>query len=225
MRPWVFLNISASLDGKISNETRKQLRISCKEDLERVDRLRASADAIMVGIGTVLADNPKLNVKNKDLREKRLCEGKSENPLKVIVDSKCRIPENAEVFDGEVIVAVSKLAKKEDIDRISKKARVVVFGEDKVDLKALLEFLYERGVRRLMVEGGGTLVSSLLKEGLIDEIFIYYGPMIIGGSNSPTICDGRSFSPPIKVDILSIQRLGEGILLHLKVLSNDHRSE
>lgn len=219
MRPWVFLNISASLDGKISDETRRQLRISCKEDLERVDQLRASADAIMVGIGTVLADNPKLNVKSKELREKRLREGKSENPLKVVVDSKCRINENAEIFNGEVIVAVSKLAKKEDIDRIAKKAHVVVFGEDKVDLKSLLEFLYEKGVRRLMVEGGGTLISSLLGKGFIDEIFIYYAPIMIGGSSSPTICDGRSFSLPVKMEILSLQKLGEGILLHLKVLS------
>ncbi|MCS7143736.1 MAG: 2,5-diamino-6-(ribosylamino)-4(3H)-pyrimidinone 5'-phosphate reductase [Archaeoglobaceae archaeon] len=217
MRPHVFLNIASSLDGKISDETRRQLRISCKEDLKRVDELRASADAIMVGIGTILSDNPKLNVKSEELRRKRLSEGKSENPMKVVVDSKCRIPENAEVFSGKVIVAVSKLAEKERVDKVSKKAEIVVFGEEKVDLKALLEDLYKKGVRRLMVEGGGTLLSSLLKDGLVDEMFIYYAPIIIGGERSPTICDGSSFAAPLRMEIVSIRRFGEGILAHLKV--------
>ncbi|MDI9610911.1 MAG: 2,5-diamino-6-(ribosylamino)-4(3H)-pyrimidinone 5'-phosphate reductase [Archaeoglobales archaeon] len=219
MKPHVLVNVASSLDGKISDETRKQLRISCKEDLQRVDELRAEADAIMVGIGTILADNPKLNVKSKELRDKRLLEGKTENPIKVVVDSKCRIPEDAEVFNGKVIVAVSKLADLNRVEKISKKAEVVVFGKEKVDLKALLEDLYNKGVRKLMVEGGGTLISSLLKEGFVDEIFIYYAPIIIGGAKSPTICDGSSFSAPLKVEIVSVERLGEGLLLHLRVLS------
>jgi len=217
MRPHVFVNVAASLDGKISDETRKQLRISCKEDLERVDKLRASADAIMVGIGTIIADNPKLNIKSRELREKRVAEGKAENPLKVVVDSRCRIPENAEVLSGETIVAVSKLAEKERVERISQRAKVVIFGEEKVDLKSLLEFLYDYGVRRLMVEGGGTLISSLLRESLVDEFFIYYAPIIIGGANSPTVCDGRSFSFPVRAKLLSVERLGEGFLAHLVI--------
>jgi len=220
MRPYVFVNIASSLDGKISDEKRRQLRISCKEDLERVDELRASADAIMVGVGTILADNPKLNVKSKELREKRLREGRTENPLKVVVDSKCRIPDDAQVFDGKVIVAVSKLAKRESLERIAKKAQIVVLGEEKVDLNSLLNFLYDQGVRRLMVEGGGTLISSLLREGLVDEMFIYYAPIIIGGSNSPTICDGRSFELPVRMEIVSFERLGEGILVHTKPRKN-----
>jgi 2,5-diamino-6-(ribosylamino)-4(3H)-pyrimidinone 5'-phosphate reductase len=208
------------LDGKISDEKRRQLRISCKEDLERVDELRASVDAIMVGVGTILADNPKLNVKSKELRERRLREGRTENPLKVVVDSKCRIPDDAQVFDGKVIVAVSKLAKRESLERIAKKAQIVVLGEEKVDLNSLLNFLYDQGVRRLMVEGGGTLISSLLREGLVDEMFIYYAPIIIGGSNSPTICDGRSFELPVRMEIVSFERLGEGILVHTKPRKN-----
>ncbi|MCQ4153082.1 MAG: 2,5-diamino-6-(ribosylamino)-4(3H)-pyrimidinone 5'-phosphate reductase [Archaeoglobi archaeon] len=220
MRPYVFVNIASSLDGKISDEKRRQLRISCKEDLERVDELRASADAIMVGVGTILADNPKLNVKSKELRERRLREGRTENPLKVVVDSKCRIPDDAQVFDGKVIVAVSKLAKRESLERIAKKAQIVVLGEEKVDLNSLLNFLYDQGVRRLMVEGGGTLISSLLREGLVDEMFIYYAPIIIGGSNSPTICDGRSFELPVRMEIVSFERLGEGILVHTKPRKN-----
>lgn len=216
MRPYVLVNVASSLDGKISDERRRQIRISCDEDLKRVDELRASADAIMVGIGTIIADNPKLNVKSKELRDKRIAVGKKENPLKVVVDSRCRIPENAEIFEGDVLVAVSKLAEKDKIEIISKKAEVVVLGDEKVDLKALLAELHRRGVKKLIVEGGGTLISSLLKENLVDEMFIYYSPIIIGGSNAPTICDGSSFSVPIKMKMISVERLGEGLLVHVK---------
>ena len=95
MRPFIFINIAASLDGKISDENRKQLRISCKKDLERVDELRAESDAIMVGIGTILADDPSLTVKNSELRKLRVKKGRDENPTRIVVDSKCRIPLNA----------------------------------------------------------------------------------------------------------------------------------
>lgn len=216
MRPYVIVNVASSIDGKISNEQRIQLRISCEEDLKRVDELRASVDAIMVGIGTILADNPKLNIKSEELRKKRIGDGLKPNPIKVIVDSKCRIPEDSEVLKGEAIVAVAKIASKERIERISKKAEVVVFGEEKVDLKLLMEYLYGRGIRKLLVEGGGTLISSLISEALVDDVFIYFAPIFIGGSNSPTICDGRSFEKPVEMEIVSIKKLGKGILIHLK---------
>jgi len=99
MRPYVFVNVAASLDGKISDESRKQLRISCEEDLNIVDRLRAESDAIMVGIGTVIADDPRLTVKNAILREKRVKEGREPNPLRVVVDSKCRVPPESRILN------------------------------------------------------------------------------------------------------------------------------
>jgi len=215
VRPFVFVNIASSIDGKISNEKRIRLRISCDEDLKRVDKLRAESDAIMVGIGTVLADDPRLTVKSEELRARRLAEGKSENPIRVVVDSKCRIPVNARILSDEArtIVAVSKSADKNRIDQISKRAEVVIFGNDKVDLKALMRYLYEIGVQKLMVEGGGTLINSLLREKLVDEIYIYYAPIIIGGEKSPTICNGKSFENPIKLELVSIERLGEGLLM------------
>ena len=209
-KPFVFVNVAASLDGKISDESRRQIRISCEEDLKIVDELRAASDAVMVGIGTVLADDPRLTVKNKELRGRRLREGKDENPLRVVVDSRCRVPLNSKVLDGEAktLVAVSRAADKEKIKRISEFAEVVVFGEEKVDLKELLEYLYSRGVERVMVEGGGKLISSLVSEGLVNEMRIYYAPMIIGGSDSPTVCNGKSRI--VRCRIVKIERIGEG---------------
>jgi len=222
MRPFVFVNVAASLDGKISDESRKQLRISCQKDLERVDKLRAESDAIMVGIGTVLADDPSLTVKNPELKKLRIKEGKSGNPIRVVVDSKCRIPINAKILNGKAktVVAVSRRADKGKIEELRKKenVEVVVFGEKRVNLSGLLKHLYKVGVRKLMVEGGGTLINSLISEKLVDEIYIYYGSMLIGGKTSPTIVDGQSFSKPVELEITSLEKFGKGILIKCKLV-------
>ncbi len=221
MKPFVFINIAASVDGKISDESRRQLKISCEEDFKRVDRLRAESDAIMVGIGTVLADDPRLTVKSEELRRWRTDQGKPENPIRVVVDSRCRIPLNAKVLNEEArtIVAVSKLADRSKVEELRHKAEVVIFGESKVDLKALMGYLYEIGVRKVMVEGGATLNYGLLEEGLVDEIYVYYGSMIIGGAKAPTIVDGLSFNPPIELELISVEKLGRGVLTKWKVRS------
>ncbi len=222
MKPFVFINIASSVDGKISDESRRQLKISCDEDFKRVDRLRAESDAIMVGIGTVLADDPRLTVKSEELRRWRVEQGRAENPIRVVVDSRCRIPLNAKILSDEAktIVAVSKLADRNKIERLRQKADVVIFGENKVDLTALMKYLYEIGVRRVMVEGGATLNYGLLKEGLVDEIHVYYGNMIVGGAKAPTVVDGSSFNPPIELELISVEKLGRGVLTKWKVLSH-----
>jgi len=221
VKPFVFINIASSVDGKISDESRRQLKISCKEDFERVDKLRAESDAIMVGIGTVLADDPRLTVKSEELRRKRVEKGLPENPLRVVVDSRCRIPLDAKVLsdDAETVVAVAKVANREKVERLKRRAKVVVFGMNRVDLTALMRYLHEMGVRRVMVEGGATLNYGLLKEGLVDEIYVYYGNMIIGGANAPTVVDGSSFNPPIELELISVERLGKGVLTRWRVVS------
>jgi 2,5-diamino-6-(ribosylamino)-4(3H)-pyrimidinone 5'-phosphate reductase len=219
-RPFTFVNVAASVDGKISNESRKQIKISSKEDFLRVDRLRAFADAIMVGIGTVISDNPSLTIKSEALRIERIRNGKTSNPLRIVVDSRLRIPANSNILDNEAetLLATTELADDKRKLELSKKARVEIFGSQKVDLKQLSRFLYDIGIERLMVEGGGALINSMLREKLIDELNIYYGNIVIGGESSPTIVDGSSFEPPIKLELLNFQRLGDGIFTRWKVL-------
>ncbi len=221
MKPFVFINIASSVDGKISDENRRQIKISCEEDFRRVDRLRAESDAIMVGIGTVLADNPRLTVKSEELRRWRIKQGKPENPIRVVVDSRCRIPLNAKVLnnDAKTIVAVSKLADKSKVEELKERAEVVCFGESRVDLVALMNYLYEIGIRKVMVEGGATLNYGLLREGLVDEIYVYYGNMIIGGAKAPTVVDGCSFSPPLELELISVEKIGKGVLTRWRVIS------
>ncbi len=214
MRPFVLINIASSLDGKISNENREQIKISSQEDFEVVDRLRAESDAIMVGIGTVLSDDPRLTVKNDLLKRKRLRKGKSVNPLRVVVDSKCRIPLNSKILNDEAdtLIAVTEKADKKRVEEVKKRAEVFVAGNEKVDLKMLLNYLYKKkGIEKLMVEGGGELNYSLIKEELVDEIRIFYSGMIIGGKNSPTPVDGFSFSIPLRAKLKSFEVLGNGI--------------
>ena len=223
MKPFVFINVASSVDGKISNDKRVQLRISCDEDLRRVDELRAKSDAIMVGIGTVLSDNPSLTVKSHELRIARLRAGKDPNPIRIVVDSRCRIPLNAKVLDGSArtIVAVSKSADSEKVEKLKKICEVFVSGERKVNLKALMNHLYRIGIRTLMVEGGATLNWALLKEGLVDEIYVYYGNLIIGGANAPTVVDGESFKEPIRLKLVGFERVGDGILARWRLMQNE----
>ncbi|MBO8181577.1 MAG: 2,5-diamino-6-(ribosylamino)-4(3H)-pyrimidinone 5'-phosphate reductase [Archaeoglobus sp.] len=219
-RPFTFVNVAASVDGKISDESRRQVRISSKEDFMRVDRLRAFSDAIMVGIGTVLSDDPSLTIKHEGLKIERFRNGKAANPLRVVVDSKLRTPVNAKVLDGEAetLIATTELSAKDRRLQLSERAKIEIFGEERVDLRELSHYLYEMGVERLMVEGGGTLISSMLKEKLVDELNIYFGSIIIGGENSPTIVDGRSFDPPLQLELLNFQKLGSGLYTRWKVI-------
>jgi 2,5-diamino-6-(ribosylamino)-4(3H)-pyrimidinone 5'-phosphate reductase len=213
-RPFIFINSAMSADGKISSFRRHQISISEREDLSRVAELRASSDAIMVGVGTVLADDPGLRVKSADLRRARIRAGKAENPIRVVADSLARTHPDAKVLGEGCILAVSKAAPEDRLEQLGGKADIVVFGDSRVDLGALMANLRSRGVRRLMVEGGATLNWSLMEAGLLDEIYIYIGPMIIGGESAPTLVDGLGFAFNFpELDLVALERLGDGALL------------
>ena len=217
-KPFVFINVAASLDGRITDWRRRQIRISCDEDMQRVDKLRAESDAILVGIGTVLSDNPSLTVKSRELRENRVKEGKSQNPLRVILDSKARTPLNAKVLskDAETLIAVSRIAEREKVEELKKRAEVAILGEDRVDLRLLMDYLWKKGVRKLMVEGGGRVISSFLKERLVDQIFVYTGGVVFGEGVS--IAEGK-ISPHVKLELLEVRKLGRGVLTRWRVLA------
>ena len=160
MRPLVTVNTAMSADGKLSTRERRQVKISGKNDLSRVDRLKALSDAVMVGIGTVLADDPALTIKSPDLIEERRRQGKEDHPVRVVVDSRARIPHNAALLTrgpGRRVVAVSSRASQEKVKALEIQATVICTGVENVDLADLLERLAARGVKRLVVEGGGTL--------------------------------------------------------------------
>jgi 2,5-diamino-6-(ribosylamino)-4(3H)-pyrimidinone 5'-phosphate reductase len=223
MRPYVVVNIAMSADGKISTRERRQVRISGAQDFTRVDRLKAGCDAVMVGIGTVLADDPSLTVKSEECRNYRRKQGWDDHPVRIVVDSSGRIPPEASILhkgEGKRVVAVSKRADVTKISLLGKKTTVIVAGEDEVDLCALMNELGAMGIHRVMVEGGGTLIAGLIEAGLVNEIYTFIGNIIIGGKNSPTFTDGEGFileSAFPRLTLLEASRIDQGILLHWNV--------
>ncbi|RNI14613.1 2,5-diamino-6-(ribosylamino)-4(3H)-pyrimidinone 5'-phosphate reductase [Methanohalophilus sp. RSK] len=220
--PFTFINAAMSIDGKISTRQRRQVRISGDIDFERMDELRASSDAVMVGIGTVLADDPSLTVKSDERRAKRLAKGLDENPVRIVVDSKARIPTDADIFRkgaGKKIIAVSESATFDRVEALRKKAMVIMAGKNQVDLPELFLILDEMGIHRLMVEGGASLNWGLVKNGLVDEIYSFIGNLIIGGSNAPTLIDGDGFdeAETPTCSLISAEKMEDGVLLKWKL--------
>lgn len=229
MRPHVFVNLAMSADGKLSTIERRQVRISGDADFRRVDLIKSQADAIMVGIGTVLADDPSLTVKDATLKKRRTDGGRDENPVRIVIDSRARTPEDADILHkgpGRRIIAVSASADPAKTARLSEYADIQVCGGEQVDLSAFLDYLGTLGIRSLMVEGGGTLVWSLFAGGLVDELYTCVGNVIIGGADAPTPADGEGFTNEAHFPSLVLRdakRIDEGILLHWVVKKEDQK--
>ena len=229
MRPYVVVNVAMSADGKISTRERRQVKISGVQDFSRVDQLKAGSDAVMVGIGTVLADDPSLTVKSDEYRTRRLNRGVDEHPVRIVVDSDARTPPEAAILHkgpGKRIIAVSRRADPQKITALQIYATVIIAGENEVDLVTLMDKLGEMGIQRVMVEGGGTLIAGLITAGLVDEIYTFIGNMIIGGKDSPTFVDGEGFileSGFCRLNLLEMNRIEDGVLLHWKVENTEKK--
>ncbi len=223
MRPVVIVNVAMSADGKLSTRERRQVKISGMEDFARVDRLKAGCDAVMVGIGTVLADDPSLTVKNPDLKKQRTDEGRPEHPVRVVIDSRARTPPTASILskgDGLRVVAVSGRADPDRVAALRGKATVIVAGENEVNLARVLDELGAMGIRSLMAEGGGTLIAGLVRAGLVDEFYTYVGSIVIGGKDAPTPADGPGWTKEAefaRLTLAEVTRMDDGVLLHWTV--------
>lgn len=220
MKPYVILNAAMTLDGKIATETGSS-NISGKEDLIRVHELRKEVDAIMVGINTVIADDPRLTVHKIESK-------KEDNPIRVVVDGKGRIPIESRITnnDAPTIIAVSDDYKSDltasNKYQILKNNGVDFFfaGENQVDLAKLMNYLYEKGVKTLMLEGGSTLNFSMIKDGLIDEIRICVAPMVVGGANAISLFGGDGFmtmDESVKLELVDSFSCGKDLVLKYKV--------
>jgi 2,5-diamino-6-(ribosylamino)-4(3H)-pyrimidinone 5'-phosphate reductase len=211
-RPFVFMNTAVTADGKIDTVERRGAPISSSADMERVHRLRASADAIMVGGYTLLHEDPSLTVKPDHLRVERLASGLSENPVKVGIVSHIGDPAAGPSLrsDGKflnagparVVVFTTEQTAPVQVARLAERgAEVYVVGERRVDLAEALWLLKGMGVERLMVEGGGTLNAELLRLKLVDEIHLYIAPLIFGGATAPTLADGPGLARGAAVEL------------------------
>ena len=215
-RPYVFINVAMTADGKIDTVARKGAAISSQRDKERVDRLRAESDAVMVGGKTLLQEDPKLTVKSEALRAERVAQGLPPNPVKVGVVTKAELkPHSRFLREGpaRVVIFTTHQTSKGQIAFLrSQGADVYTDDHDRVNLVNALSLLKELGINRLMVEGGATLNFELLRLGLVDEVTAYVAPLIFGGASAPTMVAGSGFerSEAIPLNLIQAESWDDG---------------
>lgn len=215
-RPHVILNSAMSLDGKIATK-RRESRLSSQQDLKRVHRLRSSVDGIMVGLGTILADDPKLTTKYY----------RGRNPTRIVVDGLARTPAGAYVVKTArkipTIIAVTSKAPAGNIRRLKKMGvMVLVCGRGKlVSLPMLMKSVMRLGIRKILLEGGGTLNWNMLTQGFVDEVSIAVSPLIIGGEEAVTLVEGEGVErveDAVKLRFTKARSYGADIVLSYEVL-------
>lgn len=223
-RPVVFINVAMTADGKIDTFQRKGALISSQQDKDRVDKLRAESDAVLVGGRTLLDEDPKLIVKSELLREERVKRGLTPNPIKIGVVSEAKLKTHSKfLHEGGariVIFTTQRTSKKELVSLREQNVEIFVHDGERVDLGKMMHTLHELGIKRLMVEGGATLNFELLRLGLVDEVSAFVAPMIFGGDLAPTMAAGsgleRSAAVPLK--LIQVESWDDsGVLLHYKV--------
>ena len=214
-RPFVTLKYAASLDGKIATSTGESRWISGEEARRYAHELRDANDAVLVGIGTILADDPQLTT--------RLDDRVGRQPLRVIVDSRLRIPLTAKVLGADLargtLVACTPEASQERVDAVSATGAEVVSlppQAGRVDLRGLLHLLGERHVKSVLVEGGSEVNAALLEARLVDRVEACFAPMLIGGRQAPTPVAGAGvarLADAIRLHDVETRRLGADVLV------------
>ncbi len=217
--PFVVLKTAMTLDGKIATVTNASRWITGEPSRRLVHRMRQQFSAVMVGVETVLYDDPMLNIR---LRNNPALPAGWKNPLKIVADSHARIGLTAKVFTHEpqlTIIAVTEQADKNKLREIRRTgAQVVVCRENsgKVDLKQLMQQLGAMGIDSVMIEGGSTLAFSALNEGVTDKVMSFIAPKILGGTKAPTAVGGKGIprmEEAMQLRDLSYRKVGEDILV------------
>ncbi|WP_420903272.1 RibD family protein [Streptomyces boncukensis] len=185
-RPYVLLSVATSIDGHIDDTSPSRLLLSNAEDFDRVDQVRAESDAILIGAGTMRADNPRLLVNSEERRAAREADGKPAYPLKVTITESGDLDPELKFWHhgGEKVAYTTDEAAPKLRERLTDLADVVATGPG-LDLGALLDDLGRRGIRRLMVEGGGHVHTAFLSQDLVDEVHLVVAPLVVGEADAP----------------------------------------
>ena len=210
--PLITVKFAMSLDGKIATRTGESKWITGEESRRHVHEMRAASDAIMAGIGTVLADNPSLTARGADNAPL------PRQPLRVIADSAGRIPPDAALLKqpGETLIAAASENAASRIRALGADALALPAADGRVDLRALMTALAERGIASVFVEGGGTLLGSLIDAGLADKVAGFIAPIIIGGERAPSPIAGvgaARMSDALRLSNVKIRRFGDDVAI------------
>jgi diaminohydroxyphosphoribosylaminopyrimidine deaminase/5-amino-6-(5-phosphoribosylamino)uracil reductase len=210
--PFVTVKVGQSLDGKIATKTGDSKWITSDRSRAYAHRIRQYYDAIMVGVNTVLRDNPKLDTWFS-----------KKQPLKIVIDSQLSIPQNANIFfrNSQVTIVTLPISAGQETENrkmLAEKARILEVKEKagQINLKNMMRKLAQQGVTNILVEGGGTLIGSLFDEGLVDKVIFFISPKIIGGKEAISSVMGKGVARidrAMKLKEISIKRLGEDLLI------------
>ena len=211
-KPYIILNAAMSLDGKIASKC-NDARLSSIKDLTRVHQLRSKVDAIMVGINTVMADDPLLTARY----------GYNAQPTRIIIDSNARIRRDSRIVKSskeiKTIVVVSDAAKDNNLSSYG--IEVIPVGKEKVDLRGLMPILYAKGIRKVLLEGGGELNWSMLSNRLVDEVIVTVEPVIVGGRDAKTLVEGEGFAKidnAIRLILRDISKIDDEVVLRYNII-------
>lgn len=216
-RPYTLLSCSMSIDGYLGSAAPRRLELSNHADFDRVDSVRATCDAIMVGAATVRTDNPRLLVRAQTRREERTALGLPPSPIKVTVSERLELDPGADFFtagDSEKLVYCASPRIRDARSRLGRVATVVDGGQP-VEMRRVSEDLAARGVHRLMVEGGGKVHTQFLTDNLADELQLVVAPFFVGDSRAPRfVSDGRfPWNPGRRATLADVRQIGDVVLL------------
>jgi riboflavin-specific deaminase-like protein len=221
-RPYTLLSCSVSIDGYIGNGG-SRLLLSNEADFDRVDAVRASCDAILVGAATVRIDNPRLVVRSQARRDERAARGLAPTPMKVTVTRQAELDARADFFtvgEAEKLVYCASPRVVDARKRLGPVATVVDGGET-VEMRKLGADLAARGVERLMVEGGSNVHTQFLTEDLVDELQLTVAPMFVGDSHATRFVRDGSFpwNPGRRAALVDVRQIGDVVLLRYALSS------
>ncbi len=222
-RPYILLSCALSIDGYLGSASPRRLELSNDADFDRVDAVRASCDAILVGATTVRNDNPRLLVRSQNRRDARTAQGLPPSPIKVTVTERVELDPHADFFttgDAEKLVYCVSPRVGDARTRLGEVATVVDGGR-RVKMRGLSEDLGARGVQRLMVEGGGNVHTQFLTDNLADELQLVVAPFFVGDSRATRfVSDGHfPFNPSRRAKLAEVRQIGDVVLLRY-ALSN-----
>ena len=210
-RPKIILSAAVSIDGKLATTTGDS-KLSSKNDLIRLHKLRTKVDAILIGKNTVKKDDPLLTVRYS----------KGKNPTRIILDSSGTISSNSKILQTsneiKTIIAVCKKITKKNLEKLEQfPIDVMVLGENQVNVKSLLQNLGRRKIKTVLLEGGGSINWEFIKNNLVDELFITITPYILGGTDSISLVQGKGFDTILKstkLRLKSVRRIQNDVVLH-----------
>ncbi|WP_324290108.1 RibD family protein [Streptomyces antarcticus] len=215
-RPYVLLSAATSVDGCIDDTSTTRLLLSNAEDFDRVDQVRAESDAILIGAATMRSDNPRLLVNSEERRAARLAAGKPACPLKVTVSASGDLDAGLKFWHhgGDKLAYTTDAGEEKLREELSGLADVVSTGPD-IDFGAILDDLGDRGVERLMVEGGGRIHTAFLSQGLADEIHLVIAPLVVGDADAPRFLNPAAYpgGSTRRMRLAEARALGDVVLL------------